>query len=174
MQDRRLDLEVAVVVEEPSQFTNDQTALHKHIPDIGIYNQVDVSASVADFDIRESVPFLREWKETLGEKREFTGQNRQFTGARAKERPLDANEVTDVEQLIQLEVTFGNLILLGINLNFRTGIGQGEKPRLTERPIGQNSAGYTNLYRVMFEFFRRFAGIGVDDFRNRVGVSVFG
>ena len=155
MQNRRFDFEISAFVQKPPQFANDQASLHENIADFAIDDQIDVSLPVPNLDILQAVPFFRQRKKALREKHEFGRQYRQFAGPRAEQRSFDADEVADIEQLVQLEVAFRKLILLCVYLQLAFAVRQRDESGLSKRTIRENPARNTNLVLVVFQFFAR-------------------
>ena len=103
------------------------------------------------------MPFLRQGKKTLGQKHQLARQHRQFAGARAEQRAFDADEVADVEQLVQLEVAFGKLILLRVDLKLSLAIRKRKEACFSKRTIRENTSGNTNFDLVVLQFFGVFS-----------------
>ena len=116
MQNRRFDFKISALVQKPPQFANDQTPLHENIANFAIHDKIHIALPVPDLDILKSVPFLGQRKKAFREKHEFGCKDSQFAGTRAEQRSFDADEVADIEQLVELEVSFRKLILLRVGL----------------------------------------------------------
>ena len=100
VQDRRFDFEILTIVEKPSQFTNNDAAFDKYVADFAIHDEIDVALAVTDFNVPQSVPFLRQRQETLGQKCQLARKHRQFAGLRAKQRSFNTDEVTNIKQFV--------------------------------------------------------------------------
>src|SRR5262249_40241597 len=153
---RGLDFEIPVIVEITPDLTDDQTPLHEGVANLGIHDQIHIPASVSNLDVRQTMPLFRKRQKTFHEKRKLFRQNRQFAGARAKHLTFGTNEVANIEQLVELKVALGKLVLLRIDLNLLTAVGQRYKCGFAERSVRSHTAGDSNRRRIVFELLSRF------------------
>src|SRR2546427_6067750 len=110
MQNRGLDFQVIPVVEELSQFANDDAALDEHVPYFAIHDQIDVPLAVPDLDIFQAVPLFRKRQIRLGKEHQLARKNRQFSGLRSKQCAFDSDEVANIDQLVKVEIAFRKLV----------------------------------------------------------------
>jgi len=108
---RRLDFEVAALVEKAAHRAQKLGALAKDLAHAGVHRQVDVAPAVAEVLVRHFVEdfrfaliglfFLRRGHraQRLREQLEFLGAHRHLAHVGAKDRPADPHDVADVEQL---------------------------------------------------------------------------
>ena len=141
------------------QLANDQTSLHEHIAHFTIDDEIDVALPVSDLDVLQAVPLLRQRQKAL---RQGMSAHLQVPSIRLcavrNSVAFDADEVADVEQLVQLEVAIRKLILLGINLKLAFAVRQRDEAGFSKRPIRQNAAGDTHLVFAVFQLFGGFLG----------------
>ena len=74
------------------------------VPHFRVDHQIEVALAVADFDVGEAVPFLRQRQERLRQELQSLGVDGQLASLGPEEVPRDAHEVADVEEFIELPV----------------------------------------------------------------------
>ena len=88
---------------------------------VGIDDQIEVALAVADLDVGQPVPLLRQRQQALGEEVQPRRPDRQLVGLGAEQPPLDADPVAEVEQLEDLEVERRQRVLADVDLDLRDG-----------------------------------------------------
>src|SRR6266850_2363039 len=139
------DFEIFTIVEKPSQFANDYAAFDENVAHFAIHDKVDITLPVADFNILQPMPFLRQRQETLRKKCQFAGKDGQFPRLCPEQRPFSSNEVANIEQFVHLKIAFRELILLGIDLKLTFAVRQRDKACLSKWPVRQNPACDSNF-----------------------------
>src|SRR5687768_8194554 len=166
---RRLDFQVTAGVEPGAHRRQRPAAYLEHATRIWIDDQIQVTLPVADLDVRQAVPLLRQRLEALGKKFELRGMDRQLVGAGAEQPSLDADEVTEVEQLVDLEIELGQGILPDVDLNLFLAVGDDEEVRLAEGPDGEDAAGGAGDDVTAFEVGAALRTMRGDERIDRVG-----
>src|SRR5207248_2133823 len=101
-------------------------------------------------------PLFRQRQKAFRKKGHLGCQDRQLARACPEQSSLDANEIADIEQLVQLEISLRQLILFRINLKLAFAIGQCEESGFTEWTIRQNPSGNANLPLALRQILSRF------------------
>ena len=108
LQDRRLDLDVALRIEELAHRGDDLRALDEGLLDLRVDDQVEVALAVADLGVGEGVEGLAvlllddgQRADRLREHGERLAVYGEFAGVGAEGKPFHADEVADVEQLLE-------------------------------------------------------------------------
>ena len=108
LQDRRLDLDVALRIEELTHRRDDPGALDEDLLDLRIDDQVEVALAVADFGVGEGVERLAvlllddgQRADRLRQNRKVFAVDRQLARIGAEGEAFDADDVADVEQLLE-------------------------------------------------------------------------
>src|SRR5262249_69187 len=118
--------------------------------------KVDIAAAIANLDISQTVPLLGQREKTLREKCDLVRQDGELTRTRPEQRTFDANEISDIKQLVELEVALGQLIHFRVGLQLPFAIGQGHKSCLTKGPVRQDATRHANL---LFGLFKLLAAL---------------
>ena len=137
---RRFDFEKSARVEEAPNRRDDVRPHFEDPARIRIHDQVEIALPVADLDIGEAVPLLRQRQMTLGEKRERRGPDRQLARAGPEQVAGNAHMVAEIQQLEDPEVLFRERVLPDVNLNPLQTVRQGQEARLAEAPDRQHAA----------------------------------
>jgi hypothetical protein len=80
---------------------HDAGALDENLAHLGI-DQIDVSHTIAQLDVSHAVELFWHGQQILGEKRQILNVNAEFAGPRAEEIALDADMVSNIEELVKL------------------------------------------------------------------------
>ena len=137
---RRFDLEIPARVQERADRREGSAPDLEDPARIGVHDQIEVALAVAGFDVGEPVPLLGKRDEALREKLEAGRVDRQLIRAGAEEASFDADEVTEIEQFVGLEIVLGEGVLADVDLDLRPAIGDDQKVRLPEGPDRQDAA----------------------------------
>src|SRR5678816_2703425 len=135
---------------------SDQAPLDEDVTNLGIHHQIDIAAAVSDLNIGEAMPFLGQWEEALGKKRHLLRKYGQFAGARSEQVSVNADEVANVEQLVKLEITFGKLVFLRIDLKLRSGIRKAQESGLAEGTTREDAPRHADFYGVVLQVLSGF------------------
>src|SRR4051812_43907842 len=114
------------------------------------------------------MPLLRQRKKTLCKKGHLRRQHRQLPRTGPKQSAFDADEIADIEQLVQLEIALRQLILLRVNLKLAFAIRQRQESGFPEWTIRQYPSRNPNLLLVVLQILSRFVRILFDYVRQRV------
>ena len=74
----------------------------EHLADVGVDDEVEVALPIADLDVLQPVPLLRQRQEALGEELEPRRPDRELVGLGAEQVTRDADLIAEIEQLRQL------------------------------------------------------------------------
>src|SRR5205823_9170613 len=110
------------LIQESPLLADNEASLHKHVAHFANHDKVDVALAVSDLDVFQAVPLLRQRQKTFREENQLVCHHRQFARARAEQGSFNANEVTDIEQLVQLKITVGKLVFFRVNLQLAFSI----------------------------------------------------
>ena len=98
LHDRSLDFEIAALVEESPDGRNRPPPNLEHTPRLRVHDQIEIPLPVANLDICQPVPLLRQRQVALAEKFEPARPDRQLVGLGPEQMTRDADVVTEVEQ----------------------------------------------------------------------------
>ncbi len=108
LQDGRLHLDVALLVEEGAHGGHDAGALYEDLLDVGVHHQIDVTLAVTHLGVGEGVERLAVLLLDHGQRThrlrndgQFAAVHRQLARVGAEREALHAHEVADVEQLLE-------------------------------------------------------------------------
>ncbi len=93
-----------------------------HLDCAGVHEQVDVSLAVTQFRVFEAVVLVGQGEHGLGEEgdgravADFFDMDGEFAGASAEEMAADADVVAQVEELVQRERVFADVVLADVDL----------------------------------------------------------
>jgi hypothetical protein len=97
LQNRRLDLEEAALVEPVPDRPHDLRAQDEQLAGLVVGDQVELAVAVARLDVLEPVVLLRDVAQRLGEQLPAGHEQAELTAARLERRAVDADQVADVE-----------------------------------------------------------------------------
>jgi hypothetical protein len=97
LEDRRLDLEEAVVVERAADRGDDPGARGEELAGLLVGDEVELAAAVARLDVLQAVELLRRRPQGLREQRPVLDAQRQLAAARHEGDAVDADEVAEVQ-----------------------------------------------------------------------------
>ncbi len=137
---RRLDFEIAARVQESAEAREHPAADLEHAPRILVDDEIEVALPVADLDVAQAVPLFGQRQETLDQELELRDVDRQLVGPRAKQVPFDADEIAEVEQLEDLEVTLADRVLTDVGLDLGLAIRDRDEVGLAEAADRQDAA----------------------------------
>ena len=132
LQHRGLDLDIAVLVEEIANLLNETAPGDEHRAGVFVCDQIQIPLAVTELDVGEAVPLLGKRLERFREERELFDFDGQLVGLRAKERPFDTDEITDVELLVDGEARLFDFIAADVGLEPTGAVTQSKKPGFAE------------------------------------------
>ena len=98
LQDRRLDLDEAVLVEPAADLADRAGAQGEETAALLVGDQVQLAPAVAGLDVLEAVELVRRRTQALGEQSPAVDRQRELAAAPGRHRrPLDADDVAEVE-----------------------------------------------------------------------------
>ena len=137
---RRLDLEEPAVGQEVAHRRDDAAAHLEHAARVGVDDQIEVALAIADFDVLQAVPLLRQRQQALGEELQLRRPDGELAGFRAEQPSLHADPVAEIEQLEQLEVALRERVLAEVDLDARLSVREHEEVRLAEAADGEDAS----------------------------------
>ena len=172
---RRFDLEESAPDEELANRRDDPASHLEHASRVGIDDQVEIPLAVADFDVLQPVPFLWQREQALGEKLQRRCPDRQLVRACPEQAAFDADPVTQIKQLENLEVPLAESLLLDIYLHARAAIGNDKEVGLPEAADRKNPSRGADVSLRGLELLRgTVAMLGHDRIGRRVGLEAVG
>src|SRR5438094_9703707 len=97
---RRVDLKKVVCDKAVTDQLDQLGALTEGVAHLGVDEQVKVALAVADFDILQAVPFLRQGAQRFTQQAQGRGLDRELACAGAEEGAFDAYEVANIERFL--------------------------------------------------------------------------
>src|SRR6266545_937969 len=82
---RRLDFEKVALFEKSPDKANDARAILKNFPHVRINHEIEITLTVARFDVGEAVPLLRQRAQAFGEQAQAVGVKGQLLGSGSKQ-----------------------------------------------------------------------------------------
>ena len=169
MQDRRLHLDEAALVEEPAQAADELRPPAERLAHLRVDRQIHVALAVPCLDVGESVPLLRQRAKRLGEQAEavLVSLDRQLARLGAHRAAAHPGDVSQVEQLQRFVRGVAHLVLLDECLQVARPVAQGEEGHLPHRADGHHAA--RDRVRGGVVVLQRLGGVGAVDFPHVLG-----
>ena len=130
LQDRRLDLDEAGVVEEPADLADHLRARDEHLARLLVRHQVELALAVAGLDVGEAVVLLRRRAQRLREQRPVVELQRQLTAAGAEHGPVRPDQVTEIERDEPVERLLAEHVRARVQLHPARPVDEVEERRL--------------------------------------------
>jgi len=116
-QHRRLDLEVAVAVEDLAHRGNYPGAVDEDPPDLVVGDEVQRALAVAGLGVGQAVPLLRQGPHGLGKDGQLVDGDGQLAGLCDEKFPFHAQKIPDADELLEgLVVLLADGVLLDVDL----------------------------------------------------------
>ena len=119
---------------------DDAAARLEHAPRIGVDDEIEVALPVADLDVGQAVPLLRQRQQALREEVQPRRPDRELVGLGPEQAPLDADPVAEIEQLEDLEIELRQRVLPDVDLQLRVAVRQDQEVRLAEGADREDAA----------------------------------
>ena len=142
LQDGRLDLDEAALVEEAADGGDDAGALDEDLARIVVDDGVEVAPAVARLDVGQAVELLGQRAQRLGEELPGGRPQRQLAAPRLEHRALGAHEVADVDVEQALEGLGAQRVEGGEELQVAGAVLDGEKGELAVLAARHDAAGH--------------------------------
>ena len=84
---------------------NDDISLHEGLTNVLVHDQVDISLTIAEIGILQTIPLIRQHLQRFGEQYQFLDVDGDLIGPCLEDQTLEAYDVTDI-------IGFEPLILL--------------------------------------------------------------
>ncbi len=162
LEGRRLDLDVPAFVEEAAYGTHHAGALHEHAAHVGVDGHVGVALPVAEFlvgDLVEDARLARpgiddllldgQRAERLGEEHEPRRVHRHLAHPRPKHRALDADDVAEVESLLDERVVEigADVVAADVDLDLAARVAHVQKRSLAHDAHAHDAPGNRDAVR---------------------------
>ena len=142
LQNGRLDLDEAVLVEPAADLADGAGAQGEEAAALLVGHQVELALPVAGLDILEAVELAGRRPQALRQQSPAVDRQRQLTAAPGRQsRPLDPDDVADVEVDEQLEGLGPEQVLAGVQLDLAAAVAEVEEGRLAVAAAGDDAAG---------------------------------
>ena len=136
LEDRRLDLDEAVVVERAPHGGDDPRPRDEQLARLLVGDQVELAPAEARLDVGQPVVLVGRRPQRLGEQRERRHAQRELAAARADRHAVDADQVAEVERDEPLEALLAELVDARMQLDAPRAVDEVEErraPRLAPR-----------------------------------------
>src|SRR5439155_5337404 len=142
LQHRRLYFQIPLAIEEGADALYDPGAQPEHLAHVGMHGEIGIALPVAQLGIRQLTGlnaarvFLakRQRAERLGEQRELGHAHGDLPRASLHETSLDAQMVTQIEQLDEAVAIRAQLVALEVELDLARRVLEVRERRLAVRP----------------------------------------
>ena len=142
LQDRRLDLDEAVFVEPAAHLADGARPEREDAPALLVGDQVELAAAVAGLGVLEAVELVGRRAQALGEQTPVVDRQRQLAAAAGRHRrPLDPDDVAEVEVDEQLEGLGAEQVLAGVQLDLAAAVAKIEEGGLAVAATGDDPPG---------------------------------
>src|SRR5689334_170906 len=138
---RSFDFEKAAGVQLPAERRDELRPGDEHLAYIRIRDQVEIPLPVARFHILQPVPLLRHGMQDLRHEIEMLDVDAEFPGSCPEQVAVDADNVSEIEMLIELVVLLGNGVLAHVDLQALAVLLQMRESGLAHAADGEYPAG---------------------------------
>ena len=126
---------------------------------IRIDDEIEIALAIADLDIRQAVPLLRQREQALREEMQTRRPDRQLVGFRPEETSLDADPVAEVQQLEDPKIQLGHRVLTDVDLNARETVRNHQEVGFAERADREHAAARDRFRPARLELIVRGGGM---------------
>ena len=152
MHHRRLNFEIAALVQELAQCRDDARAGAEHFADGGVHDEVEIALPIAGLQVREATVLLRQRPHGFRERREALGLHGQLALVRAHQRAMHPHDVAQIPQFLERPIgRSAHVVLADIALNAPAGILQSEEAGAPHHPAQHDAAGHRHRNRCLAE-----------------------
>ena len=113
------------------------------------------------------MPFFGQVQQDFREKRKLLGVHAQLAGSGAEQVAFDADDIAEIEHLVELVFVLGNRVLADVHLQSLAGLHQVHESGLAHAADGLDAAGDADL-GFIGELFRGFGRVRCENLRNGV------
>ncbi len=141
LQDRGLDLDEAALVEPAAHLADGAGAQGEEAAALLVGDQVELALAVAGLDVLEAVELVGRRAQALGEQAPAVDRQRELAAAPGRQRrPLDADDVAEVEVDQQLVGLLAEQVLAGVQLDLAAAVAEVEEAGLAVAAAGDDPA----------------------------------
>ena len=149
-----LHFEESPVVQPLAHGLDDLRPLFKSFAHVGIDDEIHVALAVALLLVREAVPFFRERPEGLGKDGEALHAHGHFAGVGGEDRPFEADDIADVEELEELPLRLRELVFAEIELDVARLVAEHAERGLAVIADDHDAARHAHVRLARLERFR--------------------
>ena len=129
----------------PAQRSDDLRARDEDLADLRVGDQIQIALAVADLHVFQAVPLLGHREQRLRQEIQMFDVDAQLAGPGAEQVALDADDVADIEQLVERKILFADRVLAHIDLQLLAVLHQMRETGLAHAADGHDAAGDAHL-----------------------------
>ena len=141
LQDRRLDLDEALLVEVSANCRDDPRAGDERLTGVRTRDQVELAAAITGLDVAQPVVLVRRRAQRLGEDLEAIDAQRQLAAAAAQHGAVDTDQVAEVERARPRERVPAEHVDARVELDLARAVDEIEERGLARIPPRGDPAG---------------------------------
>ena len=142
LQDRRLGLDEAVLVEPVTDLGDRLRPLGEDPAAVLVGEEVELAPAVAGLDVLEAVELVGRRSQALGQQPPVVDRQRQLAAAAGRDRrPLDPDQVAEVEVDQEPERLLAEHVLAGVELDLAAAVAEVEEAGLAVAAAGDDAPG---------------------------------
>ena len=139
LQHRRFYFKEALAVQKSPDFADNSGTLDKRIPHFRVYNQIQISLTVAQFLVFQTVEFFRQYLQAFGEQDDFLCVYRNFARFCLEYKAFNTNDVTNVK-FFECGICFiADIIAAYIGLHVSVSVLNIAEGRFTHDPFAHQT-----------------------------------
>ena len=142
--DGSIYLEEALIVEDCARFLEDLGALHEGFLYVGVDDEVNVTLTVTEVGILETVELFGKGKQGFGEKLDLLCMKRDLTRFGTESVAFDTEDITDIPFFEVCVIEFADFVALDVNLDLAFAVVEVSEGSLTHDTAAHHSARYGN------------------------------
>src|SRR5262249_31992610 len=150
----RFHFDISAAVKERPNIPDRPRSFLEDFAEGAIRDPLGISLPVAKLDVVKSVIFVRRRQKGLRQECQCAAMNRQLSGARAKDRSLDTDHISEVEEFEQRPGPLVQFIGAKIDLDHAASIGESNKCRLAHLVDRMNATGSSQSWLLGLQCFR--------------------
>jgi hypothetical protein len=149
----RFHFHESMAFELAAKRSDNAAAREEDFAHFGVRDQIQVALAVARFHVFQAMPFLGHGEQRLREVLQMFDVHAQFAGAGAEQVAFHADDVAQIDQLVDGEIALGKGVLLDVDLQALAILRQMREPGLAHAAQGLHAPGDAHAHR-RGQFFR--------------------
>ena len=141
----RLHFQKAARFQLAAQRCNNLGPRDEHFADLRVRDQIKITLAIAGLDIFQAVPLLGHGEQRFRQEIQVFDVDAELIGPGTEQVAFDADQVAQIEQLIERVFLFADRVLAHINLQLFAILHQVREPRLAHAANGHNAPGDTDF-----------------------------